>query len=1098
MINGRKSGRSRGRRKICCGAAALASCLPLCLTAAEAGEYSEVSTHQTITEETHNTEKTRFAVTDKEQNRGGALLLEAPYYLAGGSVFEGNQAVESGGALYISEGSKLTIQGGASFTGNTAGEKGGAVYVQSDGSIINKGPLTFSGNSAQDGGAVYLESPGSNSSSNSLASGTSFTGNTGTGSGGALYISEGSYLTLYGGSSFTGNTAGDKGGAIYNSGTLVLDTTDGDITFTDNKAGGKGNDIHLGQGQVKAPLITITGTHSVILAGGLTMDNTLYDDTETVDGVAPSVKDLPLDTLITFSKENRQGNLSLGGSLTSGRYNKLFLAGGTTDIEKSFTLSEGSLLVLYGGTLNVGGDFTAQTGTETVAIRKEISVSGKTILPADFGALFSDTDRLADELNDPENEPVPQPDRDSVILHALGGIASSDGQNGTLGVRNYTLKISGSGENGSGRIAMQNGALEISGVTMAIPALEAVEENNIVSIVDGSAVTMDSLTAGAGTAILVGNETSSGSLTVRELTLGGGVLTCDPGFSSGGTPSTAELSFASGVDGTLNAGRNSIVGLGSGSLAAAQKGLADWEARTGGRFGGSVKAVLGISSPQTLTGTGALNVDGSFTSSSAPAVSGGEARFAGDSLLITDASTERDGKAALSGTGSAGSRLTAESGAKLYISGGRAGDTLTVTTAFPDTDVASDAWKGSNLSLDSALLAVTSAGTEGNGYVVRLRAADTPLPDPAKDTAEDGIDTESPHPGVRFISRAYSRAYGSQGNAAVEGAERLPVLGSVPQLTLAANRAAGSAVTERTSLASPGGDLSSMTALSPDSRRTWSLWALPLYQSINHYGLDAGSLNADTSGSLGGITVGADCTFDSTLRLGADLSVGGGWAEGSGDFSRTTNNMTFWGAGLYGGWTRGAFGLSADVHFTSSFNSLKQELPSSMRMADLEADITSRALSAGIRAEYRFSAGDVRIIPHAGVRYTNLTVDGYDADSGGTVLEGDGFSQDLVFFPAGVAFEMPLETKSGWRFLPRADFAVVPAAGDIRAREDVRWSGLGKSYSVSTQDMDQVSYTAQAGIECGKDKFSVSVNYALQTGFTTEGHSVFAELRWEF
>ena len=1065
MINGRKSGRSRGRRKICCGAAALASCLPLCLTAAEAGEYSEVSTHQTITEETHNTEKTRFAVTDKEQNRGGALLLEAPYYLAGGSVFEGTQAAESGGA----------------------------VYADSKGRIRGEGPLTFSGNNARDGGAVYLEA----SENNVFASGTSFTGNRSDGSGGALYISDGSVLEIAGGSSFTGNAAGEKGGAIYNSGTLVLDTTDGDITFTDNKAGGKGNDIHLGQSQSNAPLITITGTQSVTLTGVLTMDNTWYD-ADDFGGEAPSVNDLAGHTLITFSKENLQGNLSLGGSLTSGKYNKLLFAGGTTDIKKSFTLSEGSLLVLYGGTLNVGGDFTAQTGTETVALRKEISVSGKTILPADFGALFSDTDRLAHELNGLGEEPVPSPDRDSVILHARGGIASSDGQNGTIGVRNYTLKISGSGENGSGRIAMQNGALEISGVTMAIPALEAVEENNIVSIVDGSAVTMDSLTAGAGTAILVGNETSSGSLTVRELTLGGGVLTCDPDFSSGGTPSTAELSFASGVDGTLNAGRNSIVGLGSGSLAAAQKGLADWEARTGGSFGGSVKAVLGISSPQTLTGTGALNVDGSFTSSSAPAVSGGEARFAGDSLLITDASTERDGKAALSGTGSAGSRLTAESGAKLYISGGRAGDTLTVTSAFPDTDVASDAWKGSNLTLDSALLAVTSAGTGGDSYVVRLRAADTPLPDPAKDTAEDGIDTESPHPGVRFISRAYSRAYGAPGNAAVEGAERLPVLGSVPQLTLAANRAAGSAVTERTSLASPGGDLSSMTALSPDSRRTWSLWALPIYQSINHYGLDAGSLDADTSGSLGGITVGADCTFDSTLRLGADLSVGGGWAEGSGDFSRTTNNMTFWGAGLYGGWTRGAFGLSADVHFTSGFNSLKQELPSSMRMADLEADITSRALSAGIRAEYRLRAGDARIIPHAGVRYTNLTVDGYDADSGGTVLEGDGFSQDLVFFPAGIALEMPLETESGWRFLPRANFAVVPAAGDIRAREDVRWTGLGKSYSVSTQDMDQVSYTAQAGIECGKDNFSVSVNYALQAGFTTEGHSVFAELRWEF
>ena len=1062
MINGRKSGRSRGRRKICCGAAALASCLPLCLTAAEAGEYSEVSTHQTISEETHNTEKTRFAVTDKEQNRGGALLLEAPYVLAGGSVFEGNQAAESGGA----------------------------VYADSKGRIRSEGPLTFSGNNARDGGAVYLEASGSNS----FDSVAVFTGNTSKGCGGALYISDGSDLKIAGGASFTGNAAGDRGGAIYNAGNLLLDTTGGDIIFENNSAGGSASDIHLVQGGINAPLITMTGTHSVILKGGLTMDDTWYG----AEGdMAPPVS-APSDTLITLSKENLQGNLSLGGSLTSGRYNKLFLAGGTTDIEKSFTLSEGSLLVLYSGALNIGGDFTVKSNTETVAVRKEISVSGKTTLPEDFGGLFADTKRLADELTTPGNEPVPSPDRDSVILHARGGIASSDGPDGTLGVRNYTLKLSGSGENSSGRIAMQNGALEISGVAMAIPSLEAVEENNVVSIVDGSAVTMGSLTAGAGTTILVGNETSSGSLTVGKLTLGGGVLTCDPDFSSGGTPSTGELSFVSGVDGTLNAGRNSIVGLGSGSLAAAQKGLADWETRTGRSFGGSVKAVLGISSPQTLTAAGAINVDGSFTSSSAPAVSGGEARFAGDSLLITDASTERDGSAALSGTGSAGSSLTVESGAKLYISGGRAGDTLTVTSAFPDTDVASDAWKGANLTLDSALLTVTSAETQGDSYVVRLRAADTPLPDPAKDTAKDGIDTESPYPGVRFISRAYSRAYGAPGNATMEGAERLPVLGSVPQLTLAANRAAGSAVTERTTLASPGGDISSMTALSPDSRRTWSLWALPIYQSINHYGLDAGSLDADTSGSLGGITVGADCTFDSTLRLGADLSVGGGWAEGSGDFSRTTNNMTFWGAGLYGGWTRGAFGLSADVHFTSSFNSLKQELPSSMRMADLEADITSRALSAGIRAEYRFSAGDVRIIPHAGVRYTNLTVDGYDADSGGTVLEGDGFSQDLVFFPAGVAFEMPLETKSGWRFLPRADFAVVPAAGDIRAREDVRWSGIGKSYSVSTQDMDQVSYTAQAGIECGKDNFSVSVNYALQTGFTTEGHSVFAELRWEF
>ena len=740
MINGRKSGRSRGRRKICCGAAALASCLPLCLSAAEAEDFKEVHAPLTISGAAHNSVTALFAVQGNKQKTGSALLRGSLPEIGG--TIENGSSYNSGGAYSLNQ--PYSIKEKSTFKNNAAAKNGGALYVGPKGCIIGGESLTFIGNhAALDGGAAYLESSES-SGSNSFGSGAVFTENTSKGCGGALYISDGTKLTITGSASFTGNTAGDRGGAIYNAGNLLLDTTGGDITFENNSAGGSANDIHLGQSQSNAPLITIKGTHSVTLKGGLTMDSTWYD-AGSFDSITPSVDDLAGHTLITFSKENLQGNLSLGGSLTSGRYNKLLFAGGTTDIEKSFTLSEGSRLVLYSGTLNVGGDFTAQTGTETVAVRKEISVSGKTTLPEDFGALFADTGMLANELTGLGNEPVPQPDRDSVILHARGGIASSDGPDATLGVRNYTLKISGSGENSSGRIAMQNGALEISGVAMAIPSLEAVEENNLVSIVDGSAVTMNSL------------------------------------------------------------------------------------------------------------------------------------------------------------TGSAGSSLTVESGAKLYISGGRDGDTLTVTSAFPDTNVASDAWKGDNLTLDSALLTVTSAETQGDSYVVRLRAADTPLPDPAKDTAKDGIDTESPYPGVRFISRAYSRAYGAPGNATVEGAERLPVLGSVPQLTLAANRAAGSAVTERTSLASPGGDISSMTALSPDSRRTWSLWVLPLYQSINHYGLDAGSLDADTSGSLGGITVGADCTFDSTLRLGADLSVGGGWAEGSGDFNRTTNNMNFWGAGLYGG-----------------------------------------------------------------------------------------------------------------------------------------------------------------------------------------------------
>ena len=474
MINGRKSGRSRGRRKICCGAAALASCLPLCLSAAEAEDFKEVHAPLTISGAAHNSVTALFAVQGNKQKTGSALLRGTLPEIGG--TIENGSSYNSGGAYSLSQ--PYSIKEKSTFKNNAAAKNGGALYVGAKGCIIGGESLTFIGNhAALDGGAAYLESSES-SGSNSFGSGAVFTENTSKGCGGALYISDGTKLTITGSASFTGNTAGDRGGAIYNAGNLLLDTTGGDITFENNIAGGSANDIHLGQSQTNAPLITITGTHSVILKGGLTMDDTWYD-AGSFDGITHSVDDLASHTLITFSKENLQGNLSLGGSLTSGRYNKLFLAGGTTDIEKSFTLSEGSLLVLYSGALNIGGDFTVKSNTETVAVRKEISVSGKTTLPEDFGGLFADTKRLADELTIPGNETVPSPDRDSVILHARGGIASSDGPDGTLGVRNYTLKISGSGENSSGRIAMQNGALEISGVAMAIPSLEALKRTTL-------------------------------------------------------------------------------------------------------------------------------------------------------------------------------------------------------------------------------------------------------------------------------------------------------------------------------------------------------------------------------------------------------------------------------------------------------------------------------------------------------------------------------------------------------------------------------------------------------------------------------------------
>ena len=276
------------------------------------------------------------------------------------------------------------------------------------------------------------------------------------------------------------------------------------------------------------------------------------------------------------------------------------------------------------------------------------------------------------------------------------------------------------------------------------------------------------------------------------------------------------------------------------------------------------------------------------------------------------------------------------------------------------------------------------------------------------------------------------------------------------------------------------------------------MWVMPLYQSWNGFGLEGGNFDMDVNGSLGGVAIGADYTFAEAIRAGITFNIGGGYAEGSGDFNKTTNNMNFWGIGAYLGWTPNNFGLTADVNYTSTYNKVEQELPSGMQMGDLKSDVRAYAISAGLRGEYKLETSILDIIPHVGVRYTSLNTDEYDVKSGGTVLKGDAINQNIWTFPVGVAFSKEIETGNGWHFKPSLDLAVIPAAGDIKARGDVRFTGVNGSAEVETQTMDYITYMGQAGLEFGNDTVSLGVNYNVQVGAQSTAHGVFGTFRYEF
>ena len=370
---------------------------------------------------------------------------------------------------------------------------------------------------------------------------------------------------------------------------------------------------------------------------------------------------------------------------------------------------------------------------------------------------------------------------------------------------------------------------------------------------------------------------------------------------------------------------------------------------------------------------------------------------------------------------------------------------------------------------------------------------------------------ESASKGVRFLNRAISENYLNNDAAAavtIESAARMALAGAVPQMTMAAGNAAGNAVTQRTSLARPGGNAIQSVALdgsvqtgasAGDAAGTgFAMWIMPLYQSSNGYGMKAGNFDMDFSGGLGGVAIGADYTFDNAIRAGITFNIGGGYAQGSGELNETTNNMNFWGIGAYAGWTPGNFGLTADVNYTSTYNKLEQDLPASMQMGKLKSDVTAYAISAGLRGEYRFETSVMDVTPHVGVRYMSLNTDEYDVKSGGTLLKGDAINQSIWTFPVGVAFSKQIETGNGWHFKPSLDLAVIPAAGDIDARSDVRFTGTGTKAELDTQTIDYVSYMGQAGLEFGNDTTTLGVNYNIQLGAKSTAHGVFGTFRYEF
>lgn len=648
-----------------------------------------------------------------------------------------------------------------------------------------------------------------------------------------------------------------------------------------------------------------------------------------------------------------------------------------------------------------------------------------------------------------------------------------------------------SGKLTSASVELSGGALNVSG---AVDSSSVTASKGDIKV--AGTLAADVLTTSSDVQLNIGDQGSAGRVVARQAQLQGGRVFLDPAWK--GNDALADASHGvftfvnNEIDGLLTAGQNSLLVLGDTdtgwALDAFGRSSLQW-----GQNG--VTAALAIRKPQTLNGTlGAVMVDG--TKTSAPVLIPNTATFADGSLLLVDGSG-LNGAAALT---SQGGTLNVDAGAKLLIDNITQGE-YAITSGFSVSNV--QGWNGDNLSTPDNLIGLV-LGKDADGSM-KVQATARRSSDVFRGLSlvntMDAIwgkglnDTESGNMGIRFLSRAVNENHLPKADTVhtVDGAAQIAVAGGVQGMAVAAADAPVRAIQDHASL------LHMTTTREGAIRKDGlNLWINALYGAEHARNLGAGSLDGGYNADFGGIVFGGDYAFGD-FRVGMALNAGSGTARSRGDFNATKNDFDFWGMNLYGSWSRDQFNIVGDLGYSANKNEVKQDLPATMQLGQLRADVDTGVLTAGLRGECRFETDWADVTPHVGVRYYNLRTDGFTS----RIDDHDVFrvgrdTQEIWTFPIGVSFSRDFETSSGWKVKPRADLSVVPAAGDLKAKTKVRVPGVAASDTIKARMMDSVSFDGTLGLEVQKDNISFGLDYGIRASEHKAGHGVNVSFTYKF
>ncbi len=611
--------------------------------------------------------------------------------------------------------------------------------------------------------------------------------------------------------------------------------------------------------------------------------------------------------------------------------------------------------------------------------------------------------------------------------------------------------------------------------------------------VTGDLVATDLVLSDTNLTLAVGDTTSTGYVAVETLDLNGGMLLIDPNWNSNASfvvVTGANTSDVIDVNGSIGVGRNSVGVFGT-TAAEAEAALARLGLLNSGKLDqNGIGAALYLGDTLAVGDQKHVLVDktqdnnGLSTAISALSSSGSVTLESGSALVISESFTDtlvKDPSQAIFEFGATAGNtvtVTAESGAQIIFDSADilGGDSVLIASSS-GAGITSNLTDAEITAAGGLLTGTADDSTDRITFTLAQGAADQLYnqSNPVRDMTLDVIGNangayDSSDAGVYYIGAMNAH----NGGADIERTARMAVYAGAVQATLMAQQTSTDAVSERLGMANPNSAL-----IASNNGQGGGLWLSPVYKNHDSDGFEAEGVNYGADIDLYGLALGADFTTESGVRVGAMFNVGSGDAEGQGIGESVSNDFDYYGFTLYAGVTFGNFALTADAGFTQVSNDLEQAV-NYHGVGTLTADTDTQTVSVGVRGEYLFATPYVDIVPHVGLRYTNLDLDSYEARFNGyTVAATDADNMSVFSIPFGVTFSKEL-SMGNWLVKPVFDLNLTANAGDDEIDTNTTFVGV-ESVALTSEVMDSFTYGASLGIDA---QYQESISFGLNVGYT--------------